>query len=163
MSDIEKIRKRIKELLNEMFKEFEREFSEIDEEIELMTRSSFEDINLGEKPMWDYHDTHLEATCEVHDTEEKMMIIIDLPYVEKKEDIEIAIEGNKLTVDAKFREPIKFRGWAGRLGDTAFTHITKTIPLPENIEKDGIKAKFKNGVLIIEIPKKLKKVRINVE
>ncbi|MCD6514878.1 MAG: Hsp20/alpha crystallin family protein [Candidatus Asgardarchaeum sp.] len=159
----DRIRKRIRQMFDEMFEEIEREFKEMSEEIDELSKRVFTEYFMDEKPMWDYHESCLEATCEVNDTDDRVVIIIDLPYVEKKEDIEISIKGDKLEVNARFKEPVKFRGWAGRLGDVSFTHIKKTIPLPENINPEEAKAKFRNGMLMIEIPKKHKKVRIKIE
>ena len=92
------------------------------------------------------------------------VIEVDLPGV-KKEDIDIKVEDDYLTVTAvrKFKNELKEDDYY--LCESDFGLISRSFALSENIDRDSISAKFENGRLVITLDKieskKAKSISIN--
>jgi len=88
----------------------------------------------------------------------------DLPGL-KKEDIKVEIHDNVLTLrgEKKIEDEKKDRNY--RLNERYYGEFIRTFTLPENVEKSGIEAEFKDGVLKLTIPKaeKAKPKQIEVQ
>jgi HSP20 family protein len=91
-------------------------------------------------------------------------LVADLPGL-KKEDIKIEIKDNMLTLrgEKKLEEEKKDKNY--RLCERYHGEFVRTFALPENVNRDGIVAEFKDGVLKLEIPKteKAKPKQIEVQ
>ena len=86
---------------------------------------------------------------------------VDLPGV-KKEDINVSIEGDYLTVTAerKMKEEVKKEDYY--LMESAFGKYTRSFYLPEDIDRDSIEAHYENGRLIITFEKVVAKKRRDI-
>ena len=97
---------------------------------------------------------------DIKEKEDKYVIDIDLPGYEK-EGIELNIQDGYLTVhatvnkDEKDEEKVKFVRKERFSGE-----CTRSFYVGENVTEDEIKAKFRNGTLTIEVPKKEEKKEI---
>jgi HSP20 family protein len=93
-------------------------------------------------------------------------LVADLPGL-KKEDIKIEIQENMLTLrgEKKLEEEKKDKNY--RLCERYYGEFVRTFTLPENVNRDGIVAEFKDGVLKLEIPKtekaKPKQIEVKVK
>ena len=78
----------------------------------------------------------------------------------KKDNFKIEVDNNKLTVtsEVESEKHIKKDNFTRKEFD--FSSFTRTFALTENIDVDGIKASYKNGVLSIVLPKKEEKKEI---
>jgi len=76
----------------------------------------------------------------------------DLPGL-KKDDIKIELHDNVLTVkgEKKVEEDKKEKNY--RLAERYYGEFMRAFTLPDNVNKDGIEAEFKDGVLKLTIPK----------
>ena len=80
-------------------------------------------------------------------------ITADIPGVEEK-NIKVEIKNNYLTIcGSKEKEESYTKGKIHR-SERSYGSFFRSITLSDNIDKDHIKASFKNGTLKIEIPKK---------
>ncbi|MEN4045867.1 MULTISPECIES: Hsp20/alpha crystallin family protein [Sulfurimonas] len=79
-------------------------------------------------------------------------IEVDLPGV-KKEDIELKVEDDYLTVTAvrKFKNEVKEDDYY--LCESNFGVISRSFILPDNIDRDKIQAKFEDGRLYLTLEK----------
>ena len=89
---------------------------------------------------------------DVIDRDDEIVVKAMLPGVEKK-DIEISMTKNTVTISGKTHHEEK-----EEKGDYYRCEISKgsymrTLSLPENVNEDKAKAKFKDGVLELTIPK----------
>ena len=97
-------------------------------------------------------------TVDVKETEKAYVLEAELPGLEEK-DIEIRLDGSTLTLQSKKVEE-KNEEKAANAGDSylirerRFTSFSRSFKLPENADKEGITASFKNGILSLEINKK---------
>ena len=88
-------------------------------------------------------------------------IEVDLPGV-KKEDINVSIEDNYLTVSAERKFDEKVQKGDYYLMESAYGKYTRSFYLPEDIDRDSIDARYENGRLIITFEKVASKKRRDI-
>jgi len=83
--------------------------------------------------------------------ENNYYIEVDLPGI-KKEDVEISLKDNVLTIsgERKFKNEVKEEDYYKI--ESAFGKFSRSFTLPENADIENIEAKAENGVLEITIP-----------
>jgi len=114
------------------------------------------------RPMWDYNTRSLEPLCTISETEDEVIVTMDLPMV-KKDDIRINATEDTLEVEAKLKQEMRFAHLRHVCGDVAFTCFRKIIKLPTKVIPEEAKARFRGGVLEIRLPKRIRRYRIKVE
>jgi len=102
---------------------------------------------------------------DVHENEHEVVVTCDLPGLQSKEDVDIDIESNRLTI----------RGTINRNNEVKEEHVHRierfsgsfhrTITLPTSVQEEQVKATYKNGILEITIPKQTssQKKKVDVE
>ena len=108
--------------------------------------------------------SHLPLANLAKKSSDTFVIEVDLPGV-KKEDIDIKVEDDYLTVTAvrKFKNELKEDDYY--LCESDYGLISRSFALSENIDRDSIQAKFENGRLTITLEKvaskKAKSIAVN--
>ncbi len=104
------------------------------------------------KETFDSVARHLPFSNLLKHNSDKYGIEIDLPGV-KKEDIEIKIEDNYLTINAvrRFKNELKEENYY--LCESSFGRISRSFTLGENINRDTIGAKYEDGRLYLTFEK----------
>ena len=133
-----------------------RLFDDMEREIE----ETFENLLSG-RSMWDSTTGRLEPLTQVTETLDKIIVTMDLPLV-RKEDIRLTIEEDNLKLEAPLARCVKYEHW-GIQSHCEFSSFYKIVALPARINPEEAKAKFRNGVLSIELPKTVKGRKITVE
>ena len=131
------------------------EFQALEREMESAFGDAF-------RPMWDVKNRRLEPLAHLRETEDKVIITVDLPLVKKK-DIKLNIVNDVLEVDATMQRCIKFEKWGTVQRQCEFESFYKAMKLPRQANMDKIKAQFNKGILIIEISKKTKQYTIEIK
>jgi HSP20 family protein len=102
---------------------------------------------------------------DMYETKDELVVTADLPGLSEK-DIHLSITGDMLTLrgerrwDQAVKQESYFRGerWYGR--------FERAVPLPIPVQADKVKASYRDGVLIIKLPKteeiKPKEIKIDV-
>jgi len=143
--------------------EFFRVFERVRREVDRMFRELEELVWGEERPMFDVTRRCLEPLAHVREEEDRVVVTVDLPYVRRKEDIDIRISGRDLVIEAKMRRSVQYSTLAGVYRDVSFDTYRKVIRLPEDVEPSGATARFKRGMLEITIPKRVRRFRVRVE
>ncbi len=86
------------------------------------------------------------------ETPEEYVIRADVPGMEKK-DINIEISGNVLTISGERKTQEEVTGKDYQSTQSMFGVFSKSVILPQEVKKNQIKAEYKNGVLMVRIPK----------
>jgi len=98
--------------------------------------------------------TIARARMDVTDKGEKFEIKVDLPGV-KKEDIEVAIEGNRVSISATVKEEKEVKEGEKLLHTERYmTSYARAFELPVEVSETGSDAAYENGVLTLTLPKK---------
>ncbi len=110
--------------------------------------------------MW---NNRIEPLSDIRETNDRIMISVDLPFVTSKDQIEIYFYGDLIEIVANTSKTIKWKVGisAGETFETS--QYEKRVRLPFTISENDIKATFRNGILLITVNKKnIKKRKINV-
>lgn len=112
---------------------------------------------------WDAVEKCLEPLINIEDREDSIVVTVDLPCVERKEDIEVNVTENTLEVRARMTKPVRWERWGTIQKDLEFTSFKKFVRLPDKVRPEGARAAFKNGVLRVLLQKMKPKFMARVE
>ncbi len=133
------------------------EFEAIEREIDEM----MDELMYG-KAMWDPQLECLEPLAYVQETDEKVVVTIDLPFV-RKEDVKLDVTPNDLTIGAKIQKHVVYDRWGTVQRRCRFKTFHKTLRLPVEVVPEMAKARFKDGYLTVEMPKRARRFKVKVE
>jgi HSP20 family protein len=87
-------------------------------------------------------------------TEEKERFIIraDLPGL-KKEDINLSLEGDTLTISGERKDVVKKEEGGCCYSERVYGAFSRSFTLPDNVSKEKIDAQYKDGVLELSLVK----------
>jgi HSP20 family protein len=90
--------------------------------------------------------------ADLRETEKEYIVEADLPGY-NKDNIEIRYENDLLTITAKYDEVTEEKGDSFIQRERRRGNYSRSIPIPNNVQSDAIKASFDNGVLKVILPK----------
>lgn len=115
------------------------------------------------RPSWSAEDRCLEPLVDVMEREDEIIVTIDLPCIDSKEDISLNVTEDSVYLEARFRKSLMWEIWGTIQKRIEFKSFKKRIRLPSKVKPDEAKASFHSGVLKVILPKAVKKVKIKVE
>lgn len=93
------------------------------------------------------------APVDVVEWDGEFVVIADLPGFEKA-DIDLRLTDNTLHIEAEHKaEEEEFEGEHYLHRERARTDVSRTVPLPEDVDEDAVSATYENGVLTVTLPK----------
>ncbi len=105
------------------------------------------------REMWDLRRESLEPLASVSETEDRVIVEVDLPLV-KKEDIRLRLIEGGLEVEASLTRCVRFARWGTVQRSCEFRSFYKLVPLPSPVVADGVQATFKRGILRVTMRKR---------
>ncbi|MDQ6891063.1 MAG: Hsp20/alpha crystallin family protein [Acidobacteriota bacterium] len=103
---------------------------------------------------------------DIHEDQEKLVLTAELPGF-KQDQIEIQLEGGVLTIRGERRFEDKDNGKNYHRVERSYGQFVRSFTLPNNVDRDNVRARFSDGLLHIEIPKreeaKPRQIRISDE
>jgi HSP20 family protein len=100
-------------------------------------------------PVWNSRT----PAVDVQEMEDEYTMEVELPGLTDK-DIELNVEDNILTLSSKKEESKEERKNGYLIRERRNHGFTRTFVLPKDVDRENIKAEFKNGLLVVNIPKK---------
>jgi HSP20 family protein len=95
--------------------------------------------------------TPLTIKMDVTETENGYLVHSEMPGI-KKEDIDVAIEGNQVTITAEVkRELEKKEGSRLLCSERYFGNVFRSFTLPAELDESACEAKYDNGVLELKL------------
>jgi HSP20 family protein len=90
---------------------------------------------------------------DIRETDSSLSLMVELPGL-KREDVEITVENNVLTIrgERKFEKDVDQESYH-RI-ERSYGAFSRSFTLPSNVATDKVEAKFEDGVLRIELPKR---------
>lgn len=127
----------------------------------------FDDMFAGRPmTMFDERWPSETPTLEVSETEDELRIKAELPGVDEK-DIEVSLEGDELTIRGEKRREHEEKHRDYFVSEVGYGEFCRSIELPSGIDRDKVKALFKQGVLTLTLPRteeaKTQRKRIEVK
>ena len=106
----------------------------------------------------------IPARVDVIDKGDRFGVKVDLPGV-SKEDINIAVEGANVSVSAAARAIAEPEGAPKQIvlrAERGASKYARTLQLPVEVDGDAAEASFENGVLTLNLPKRVQAAQITV-
>ncbi len=91
-------------------------------------------------------------TADVKETDTAYLLAVELPGL-GREDVELAVQGDLLTLSGHKAETREDKGAAYRVSERRFGRFERSFPIPPDVDRDRIGAEFRNGLLDITLPK----------
>jgi HSP20 family protein len=90
---------------------------------------------------------------DIAEDKERITLTAELPGF-KEDEVQIQMEGNILTLrgERKFEEEKTGRNY--HRVERSYGQFMRSFTLPNNVDRENIRAKFRNGLLEIELPKR---------
>jgi len=105
-------------------------------------------------------------SVDVAETDQDIVVTAELPGV-KQEDVDVTITNDVLTLKGEKKEEKEVKKENYHRIERSYGSFQRSVSLPTGVQGDKAKAKYKDGVLQITIPKteeaKPKQIKINVE
>jgi HSP20 family protein len=89
---------------------------------------------------------------DVYEDKDNLIVRAEVPGM-KKEQIEISLHDNVLTVSGERRNEKKYEGSQTSREERFFGRFTRSVALEKQVDPNGVKAAYKDGVLTITLPK----------
>lgn len=110
--------------------------------------------NFGLRPMFANMELTPEMRLDVTENDQAYEINADLPGVQK-EDIDIAVDGNQVSITAEARRESKDKnGDREVLSERYYGQVFRSFSLPGDVDDTKAEARYENGVLNLHLPKK---------
>ena len=98
--------------------------------------------------------TELSIKVDVKEDDKSYTVRADVPGV-KKEDIQVDVEGNLVSLRAETRqEKEEKKGEKVIYSERSYGMVSRSFTLPTEVDSKGAKAEYKDGVLNLTLPKK---------
>lgn len=90
---------------------------------------------------------------DLYETENELVALCEVPGLESKEDVEIAVDRQTLTISGRLKtaEHVKEEQYHRRERITG--KFMRSVSLPVPVASEGISASYRNGILEIHMPK----------
>ncbi|MDH3494246.1 MAG: Hsp20/alpha crystallin family protein [Acidobacteriota bacterium] len=92
-------------------------------------------------------------SVDIYESEGEIVLEAELPGM-KREDFEVSIENNVITLKGERNFEKKDEGDNYHRVERAYGSFTRSFSLPRSVSADGTSADFKNGILRVTLPKK---------
>lgn len=122
-------------------------------------RSLFDDFfDVMVRPEWQRRRRWEEGgvwspAVDLIDQKDKFLARVELPGVDKK-DVKISLSDNNLTIQGEIERDKDIKKDEYYCCERVYGKFSRTITLPTVVDKEQIKASYKNGILEISLPKK---------
>ena len=90
---------------------------------------------------------------DVHETDTEVVATCDIPGLEKKEDIQINVAHNMLSISGFMNKATEVNSENTFTQERYAGSFHRAISLPSPVSRDGVKATYRNGVLEVRMPK----------
>ncbi|NBI27952.1 Hsp20/alpha crystallin family protein [Chengkuizengella marina] len=104
---------------------------------------------------------------DIHETDNVVIVMCDLPALQQKDDVSIDIHNNVLTISGSINKSNEVKEEHLYKRERYSGQFRRSIPLPASVSDDDVKAVYKNGVLEIKMHKinesRSKKINIDFE
>jgi HSP20 family protein len=90
---------------------------------------------------------------DISEDKERILMTAELPGF-KENEIQVQMEGGVLTLRGERRHEEEKEGRTFHRCERSYGQFVRSFTLPNNVDRDRIKASFSNGLLEIELPKR---------
>ena len=117
---------------------------------------------------WPNYERNAELTwiprVDVNETDKEIVLDVEIPGIDKK-DIKVEVKDNTLSISGERNQEKKTENAESSRIECHYGKFERTFTLPDTVLTDTVSAKYKDGILILTLPKteKAKPKEIAVE
>ena len=89
---------------------------------------------------------------DLYEDKDNLVLRAEVPGM-KKEDIDISLHENTVTISGERRDEKKYEGSETARDERFFGRFTRTLQLPKVVDATKVKAAYKDGILTVTLPK----------
>lgn len=89
---------------------------------------------------------------DIEEDNDNVMVRAEIPGM-NKEDIKVSVRNNVLTISGERKQEKEMKTKTYHRVERSYGKFSRTITLPSEVETDKIKASYKDGVLMVTLPK----------
>jgi HSP20 family protein len=90
---------------------------------------------------------------DIHETADSFLLNAELPGV-KQEEMQVSVEGDALTLKGERKRETEIKEDQYHRIERSYGRFERVLLLPSNVDPDGVKATYRDGVLEIRLPKR---------
>ena len=94
---------------------------------------------------------YFQPAVDIFETKDELVVVADMPGV-PPDGLDVHLEGDQLTIEGRVR-PEEYEGLKPLYVEYGVGGYFRRFTVGEMIDRDGIKAQIKNGVLVLKLPK----------
>lgn len=110
-----------------------------------------------------YMDGCLEPLTEIQETDNELIVRVDMPCVRSKDEITVNVTEETVSIEAKMEKAVQYERWGTFQRGMRFFKYSKTFTLPTKIDPERAKGRFVKNVLELRLPKKGKVFKIEIQ
>lgn len=141
-------------------------------ELSVVQPSIFDEIDRWAREVWDswtpgfypYHITTIPM--DMYETKDGMVVKAELPGF-KKDDIDVSLEDDVLTIKAVSKKEDLPEGSSSYLSERFYGEYSRSVALPFQVNPEKVSATFENGLLEVSLPRseeaKSRRIEIKVK
>ena len=95
--------------------------------------------------------SYFQPAVDIFETKDELVLVADMPGV-PPDGVDIDLEGDELSIEGRVRAG-EYDGLKPLYVEYGVGGFYRRFTLGEMIDRDGIKAQMKNGVLVLKLPK----------
>jgi Molecular chaperone (small heat shock protein) len=103
----------------------------------------------GGKENW----SDLMYRVDVEETPSEVIVLAEMPGIQKKEHLSIHVNENMLTIKGEVKRGMPEEGKVTRLTERYYGQFSRTLSLPASVKMDGAQANYRNGILELRFRK----------
>jgi HSP20 family protein len=89
---------------------------------------------------------------DVLETESEFLLVVELPGVDKT-DVKVSVEAGVLTLAGNREQEKEAKGVRYHRVERAYGRFARTFTVPDLVDEERLTAEFRNGLLIVRLPK----------
>ena len=106
---------------------------------------------------WPFAGRFLESAgygrIDLYETEHELVAQCEVPGLESKEDVEISVDQQTLTISGRLKSSEQVKEEQYHRRERFIGKFTRSVSLPVPVASEGISASYRNGILEIHMPK----------
>lgn len=145
------------------FKEMEKEMQELTDRFgRMVSRWPSRGISSREALM----AADWAPTVDIFETEAEYLVKAEIPEVDRK-DVKVTVQDGMLTLQGERRQEREEKGKRYHRVERSYGTFLRTFDIPDGVDEEKLKAEFKEGMLVVHLPKtekaKTKAIEVRVE
>ena len=109
--------------------------------------------SFGPRLPWEQIGLATDMRVDITEDESAYQIQAELPGVDK-DDIDVAVEGNRVSITAEARREEEQRGRKELMIERSWGRTFRTFTLPTDVDATHTQARYEKGVLLLTLPKR---------